>query len=638
MGQCTYTLLQTEDYTVEAENVACAGSISQAMNFPASISGGLPSCTKTVTIKMPGEHTIKLKQGREVSVNGKEVTKLPYDVETATIRVASSIFVVVEFMEGVEVWWDGMTRVYIDVPASYKGNTKGLCGTFNANQNDDFLTPEGDIEKSVVPFANKWKTDEKCKDIPNIQKSHPCEINIQNKEMAEQHCAKIKSDIFANCHWYVNPDIYYADCLYDMCSCESEVSECLCPILSAYGAECAAISPESMVPWRESVRECGISCPGNQIYQACGDSCSRSCVDISLRPNCKSRCVEGCNCPEDQTLNEHGDCVPIVTCPCRQEGLEFPPGYKEIRPATKGQHLCTCINAIWDCREAGPEEILKYPKSSDLKAVCSATRRQEFTTCEPVEPKTCRNMHQYHSNSPAICRPGCKCQDGYVLDSHTKECVKPEACPCHHGGRSYSEGEDIQSDCNTCKCYHGKWKCTENECASQCSAWGDSHFKTFDGKEFDYQGQCDYILAKGSLGKEETFDITFQSVPCSTLGVACSKSVTIKVGTEVLTLTREKAIPELTAMKRMAVRANPQLVVVEVEDLGLVVHWDRGTRVYVKLDPKWKGRVKGLCGNYNGDQMDDFQTPAGGISEVSTKLFGDSWKLAAHCPEAKEVS
>lgn len=143
MGQCTYTLLQTDDYTIEAENVACAGSISQAMNLPVSLSGGLPSCTKTVTVRMPGEHVIKLKQGREVTVNGKEVTRLPYDVDMATIRVASSLFIVVEFMDGLEIWWDGMTRVYVDAPASYKGQTKGLCGTFNSNQNDDFLTPEG---------------------------------------------------------------------------------------------------------------------------------------------------------------------------------------------------------------------------------------------------------------------------------------------------------------------------------------------------------------------------------------------------------------------------------------------------------------------------------------------------------------
>lgn len=40
MGQCSYYLVKTDEFTIEAENVACAGSISQAMNFPASVSSG----------------------------------------------------------------------------------------------------------------------------------------------------------------------------------------------------------------------------------------------------------------------------------------------------------------------------------------------------------------------------------------------------------------------------------------------------------------------------------------------------------------------------------------------------------------------------------------------------------------------
>ena len=58
------------------------------------------------------------------------------------------------------MWWDGQTRVYVDAPADFRGQTAGLCGTFTDNQRDDFLTPEGDIEQSAIAFANKWKTSE----------------------------------------------------------------------------------------------------------------------------------------------------------------------------------------------------------------------------------------------------------------------------------------------------------------------------------------------------------------------------------------------------------------------------------------------------------------------------------------------
>lgn len=58
-------------------------------------------------------------------------------------------------------------------------------------------------------------------------------------------------------------------------------------------------------------------------------------------------------------------------------------------------------------------------------------------------------MHTYQPTSASICHAGCKCKEGYVLDTHTKKCVKPKDCPCHHGGRSYKEGSIVQSDCNT---------------------------------------------------------------------------------------------------------------------------------------------------------------------------------------------
>ena len=55
------------------------------------------------------------------------------------------------------------------------------------------------------------------------------------------------------------------------------------------------------------------------------------------------------------------------------------------------------------------------------------------------------------------------------------------------------------------------------------------------------------------------------------------------------------------------------------------------------MDPKWKSRTKGLCGDYNDNSEDDFKTPSGGVSEVSANLFGDSWKKNSYCPEPKDI-
>lgn len=88
-------------------------------------------------------------------------------------------------------------------------NVKGLCGTFNLNQKDDFLTPEGDVEQTALAFANKWKTREFCDDVSTKEPEHPCKANMQNKDTAETYCSKLKSKIF-ECK-FTSPHLYLGE-------------------------------------------------------------------------------------------------------------------------------------------------------------------------------------------------------------------------------------------------------------------------------------------------------------------------------------------------------------------------------------------------------------------------------------------
>lgn len=76
------------------------------------------------------------------------------------------------------------------------------------NQKDDFLTPEGDVEQSVLAFANKWKTREYCDDVAVKEIEHPCKTNIENKEEAEKYCSKLKSSLF-ECKFAKNVGIIF---------------------------------------------------------------------------------------------------------------------------------------------------------------------------------------------------------------------------------------------------------------------------------------------------------------------------------------------------------------------------------------------------------------------------------------------
>lgn len=70
-----------------------------------------------------------------------------------------------------------------------------------------------------------------------------------------------------------------------------------------------------------------------------------------------------------------------------------------------------------------------------------------------------------------------------------------------------------------------------------------------------------------------------------------SLRVTSGKKTDSLILSKDKPVPKFKTYKHVILREKGLYVIVEAPNLGLVVHWDRGTRVYVKVNPKWKGRV-----------------------------------------------
>lgn len=58
----------------------------------------------------------------------------------------------------------------------YAGRTCGLCGNYNGNQGDDFLTPAGLVEPLVEHFGNAWKLHGDCEDLRK-QPTDPCSLN-----------------------------------------------------------------------------------------------------------------------------------------------------------------------------------------------------------------------------------------------------------------------------------------------------------------------------------------------------------------------------------------------------------------------------------------------------------------------------
>lgn len=58
----------------------------------------------------------------------------------------------------------------------YAGRTCGLCGNFNGNRGDDFLSPAGLVEALVEDFGNAWKLRGDCLDLRQPL-GDPCSLN-----------------------------------------------------------------------------------------------------------------------------------------------------------------------------------------------------------------------------------------------------------------------------------------------------------------------------------------------------------------------------------------------------------------------------------------------------------------------------
>uniref|UniRef100_A0A3B3SQF4 VWFD domain-containing protein n=1 Tax=Paramormyrops kingsleyae TaxID=1676925 RepID=A0A3B3SQF4_9TELE len=157
-----------------------------------------------------------------------------HQTENVTAFWQSSTYVQLHtsFGMNVQVQVSPNIKVYITSPLTEKGQTKGICGNYNGNTNDEYILSSGITLSSAEAFAKSWSQG----DCPDKDK---------------KDCSSIDTEA---CQYLKDPTGIFARC---QSVCTGTQEECLCVALESYAKACA--NQDSPVgDWRKATncRKC----------------------------------------------------------------------------------------------------------------------------------------------------------------------------------------------------------------------------------------------------------------------------------------------------------------------------------------------------------------------------------------------
>ncbi|XP_070564052.1 sushi, von Willebrand factor type A, EGF and pentraxin domain-containing protein 1-like [Ptychodera flava] len=259
---------------------------------------------------------------------------------------------------------------------------------------------------------------------------------------------------------------------------------------------------------------------------------------------------------------------------------------------------------------------LEYPveNGTDVHYDCDLgfeKHGQGFSRCEngewvpPVEDTICSEIEECCSDP---CRNGGTCIDGIAR----YDCICPPGF----------EGVNCEQE------------------YSMCYFWGDPHYMTYDGESYDFQGDCIYILTESATYEDTSFRVLVnnQAFDAGAEKLSVAQELAIIMYGKEIRLSRNGHVTVDGASVTLPHDVSPEIRVKEAgrytsvyADIGVVVRWDGYHYGDVKVPGTYKGIVRGLCGNYNGDPSDDFMDPENRLIPTEMEhthraaMFGNTW-------------
>ncbi|XP_018429293.1 PREDICTED: IgGFc-binding protein-like [Nanorana parkeri] len=397
-------------------------------------------------------------------------------------------------------------------------------------------------------------------------------------------------------------------------------------------------------------------------------------------PGCSPECTESCPlCTEAQKQAYKGDnyCGLIIKSNgpfalCRSV-IDPTPYFNDcIFDACqyKGHPFtfCKAIGLYVAACQAAGVKIQEWRKPTFCSLSCPVNTHYEL--CGNACPVTCYGLSS-PTGCDSPCKEGCYCNNGFILSG--RKCVPIRDCGCVYQDKYYQKNEvfypqgqckqrcrcgddgivicvsDVCGPEEECKLVNGAWGC-QPKGYSICDGEGEPHYTTFDGLRFDFQGTCTYFFAKVVVEDSRlvTFSVVVENESYGDGTVAVTRLVVVYVYGYKIAIERDmrskvKVNGELItlplSLEDDSIVINQEGVNVVLQtDFGLKIFYDAIYHVILSIPSSYSGKMGGLCGNFNGNDKDEFQLPNGQVVK-KVNDFGASWKVSiagAKCSDGCE--
>ncbi|NXE99115.1 MUC2L protein, partial [Menura novaehollandiae] len=439
-GNCTYVLVEeinkkVDNFGVYIDNYHC--DVRDVVSCPRTLI--VRHETQEVRLTTAKPNTLQV----EVRVNNQLVA-LPYKKFGVSIY-ESGINRVVEISElKMNVSYNGLS-FSIRMPYSLFGNnTQGQCGTCNNNTADDCMLPNGNIAENCETMADHWQVVDPSKPQCSpglVPTSSPSTTTQPCKESSI--CELLLGSVFKPCHEFVQPEKYYAACVFDSCVLPNLDLEC--SSLQVYAATCA--DQGICIDWRNHTNGvCTYECPSGKEYRACGPIKQMTCKS-SQQNETSTKQVEGCFCPNGTMLYDSGVDVCVKSCGC--VGVDMIPREFGERFTVDCQD-CICLE--------GEHGIVCEPHVCEQnKVTCDGEGFYEVNEVNPKDP--CCPLVTCKCNTSLCTAKAPKCSLGFEVHSYIPngqccpvyQCVPKGVC-VHQNAEFLPNASVFVDKCQNCIC------------------------------------------------------------------------------------------------------------------------------------------------------------------------------------------